>query len=154
MAYRRTTQFTFDSLASLLLLGGFLVVLFLLVRGVFILLSYAAPFLLVAALVIERSVVIDYGRWLIARIRQNLLSGLLLVLLTGLGYMLVFPFLFLKAILHRRLKDNRRRQTREHAAEFVDFEEVDSRTGSSLRSAASPPEGPRKERIACGRPRS
>ena len=157
MTHRRTTQINFDSFAGLLLLGGFLVVLFLLVRGVFILLSYAAPFLLVAAAIIERSVVIDYGRWLIARLRQDIWSGIFLVLLSGIGYMLVFPYLFLKAVFRRRLKDSRRRYSRTQSVEFVDFEEVDSRTGSQHpplgRHTGPTTEGMRKEPVTYGRSR-
>ena len=102
----KNTFFSFNSSRSI---GGvvvaifFFVLLFFLARGVFQLLSYAAPFLLVATLIINYRVVVSYGRWLINLLQRNPLGGLLAVILTLVGFPVVSAFLFIKALFLRKL---------------------------------------------------
>lgn len=126
MIYRKTSQFRINSLFGLLLLVAFFIALFFILRGVFILLIYTAPFLLVAAFFIDRSVIINHVKMLGNTLKTRPLAGAGLIALSLLGYMIVFPYLFLLAVLNRKIKDNHKRFEREQQGEFADFEEVES----------------------------
>lgn len=127
MPYRKTAQFRFDSIASILLLVAFFIALFFIVRGVFIILSYAAPVLLIAAFIIDRSVVINYVKWLGGLVKSNPLLGIGAILLSLVGYMVVFPYLFLKAVFKKKIKDVQQRYEQEQQGELIDFEEIESK---------------------------
>lgn len=129
MIYRKTSQFRINSLLGLLLLVAFFIALFFILRGLLILLIYAAPFLLIAAFFIDRSVIINHVKMLGSKLKANPLAGAGLIALTLLGYMVVFPYLFLMAVLNRKIKDNHKRHEREQQGEFTDFEEVESKSG-------------------------
>lgn len=105
---------------------GFFIVMFYLLRGIFIILSWIAPVLLVAAFIIKRSVVINYVKWLLKTLKQNPLLGILAIVLSLLGYMLVFPYLFLKALFVKRVEDMHQAHLRQTQGELVDYEELDS----------------------------
>lgn len=127
MSYRKTANFRFDSIASLLLLIGFFVALFFILRGVFIVLSYAAPVLLIAAFIIDRSVVINYVKWLGGLLKSNVLLGIAAIVLSLVGYVIVFPYLFLKAIFKKKIKDVQQKYEQEKQGELIDFEEIESK---------------------------
>ncbi len=105
---------------------GFFIVMFYLLRGIFIVLTWVAPLLLIAAFFIKKSVVINYGKWLFSTLKRNPLLGILAILLTGLGYMVVFPYLFLKALFVKKVDDLEQERIRRTQGDLVDFEELDS----------------------------
>ena len=127
MPYRKTAHFRFDSIASLLLLIAFFVALFFIMKGVFIVLTYAAPVLLIAAFIIDRSVVINYVKWLGGLVKSKPLLGIAAIVLSLVGYVIVFPYLFLKAIFKKKIKDVQQKHEREKQGELIDFEEIESK---------------------------
>lgn len=135
MNNRRTAYFKFDSFAAILLLVLFFVALFFLISGILKILAYIAPLFLIAAFIIDRNVVIGYGKWLLNMIKRKPLTGIAATLLTAFGYMVVFPFLFAKALFKKKIK-KMTRQFEEQASggrrptkdEYVDYEEVGSET--------------------------
>jgi len=127
MPIRKTAHFRFDSIASLLLLIAFIVALFFILRGVFILLSYAAPVLLIAAFIIDRSVVINYVKWLGGLVKSKPWMGIAAIVLSLVGYIVVFPYLFIKALLKKKVKDVQQKYEREQRGELIDFEEIESK---------------------------
>ena len=62
MPYRNTAAFRINSIMGLLVMVGFFIALFYLMRGIFIILTWVAPVLLIAAFIIRKSVVINYGK--------------------------------------------------------------------------------------------
>jgi hypothetical protein len=126
MPYRKTAQFRLDSIAGMLLMVAFFIGLFFLLRGLFWVLSWVAPVLLIAAFIIDRSVVINYGKWLIKTVKNNPLLGIAAIAFTAIGYTVVFPFLFIKALFKKKIKNAAQQHEREQQGEFVDFEELDS----------------------------
>ncbi|MFQ5447833.1 MAG: hypothetical protein ACE5FF_12970 [Saprospiraceae bacterium] len=126
MPYRKTAQFRIDSIAGMLLMVAFFIGIFFLLRGLFWVLSWVAPVLLLAAFIIDRSVVINYGKWLIKTVKNNPLLGIAAIVLTAIGYTVVFPFLFVKAVFKKKIKSAAQQYEREQQGEFVDFEELDS----------------------------
>lgn len=127
MPYRKTANFKLDSLASLLLLVVFIIGMFFVLRGIFFILSWIAPVLLIAAFVIDRSVVIDYVKWLGSLVKSNPLLGVGTILLSLVGYMAVFPYLFFKALFKKKIKDVQQKYEQERQGELIDFEEIESK---------------------------
>jgi hypothetical protein len=121
MQSQREFQMRGNTWTAMIVLILLLVGLFFLARGVFWLLSMLAPVLLIAALIIDYKVAVGYVKWLIRLVKQNWVFGLGAVLLTVIGYPVVFAFLFGKALLNRRIQ-----QAQEEALEgdYIDFEEV------------------------------
>ncbi len=105
----------------------FLVVLFMLSRFVFRILYYLSPLMLIAALIINRKVVIDYGKWVISLYRRDLLLGVGGTVLTIIGFPIVSAFLLIKALFKKRLADVEEEIRRREQGQLIDYEELDSR---------------------------
>lgn len=127
MPHRSSTSLALNTILGLVLMVLFFIALLFVVRGVFILLMWTAPLLLIAALVIRPSVVTGHFRWIIQQLRQNTLYGIVLLLATVFGYMLVFPYLFIKALLVRKVDRLQAEYERQTQGELVDYEELDSK---------------------------
>ena len=127
MPFHKTAHFRLDSLAGVILLVAFLAGLFFILKGVFFVLSWIAPVLLIAAFIIDKSVVINYGKWIIRTIKNNPLLGIAAIIFTVIGYMVVFPFLFAKALFKKKIKDVRQQQERQQQGELIDYEELESK---------------------------
>lgn len=102
------------------------------VRGLYWLLWYAAPALLVLALVVNWRAVASTGRDFIQLLQRNPLYGLLVMALGVVFFPLLSLFLFLKALGMKRVEEWQAQfnpSAREVPANeaFTDFEELDSR---------------------------
>jgi len=98
--------------------------LYYLVTGFLKLLAYLTPVMFIAALIINHKVVLNYGKWLLNTLKTNFLRGLILTILTIVGFPVVSGYLLLKAILSKKvekLQEDFQKRTR---PEFADFEEV------------------------------
>ena len=131
MIYRKNSNTPRNPLSFLISIGIavlVLVALFMLARFIFTILMYAAPILLVAALIIDYKTVVNYGKWLIALTKRQTILGIVAIVLTVVGFPVVAAFLFGKALLTNRLKDkNKTTQQQEEQAqlgEYIDYEEV------------------------------
>lgn len=131
---RRAAAFKLDSFAGLLLMILFLVGIFFFLQILFKILAWVSPVLIIAAFIIDRSVVINYVKWIGSLFGKNPLMGIGAALLSVLGYALLGPFLFAKALLKKKVK-NMAKQFEQQAGgggftrtreEFVDYEEVSS----------------------------
>lgn len=132
---RRSSAFKIDSFAGLLIMVAFLIGLFFFLRILFKILAWVSPILLIAAFIIDRSVVINYVKWIGKLFSRNPIMGIGAALLSVLGYAVLGPFLFAKALLKKKVKDMGK-QFEEQAGragaftrqkeEFVDYEEVSS----------------------------
>lgn len=63
-----------------------------------------APFLLVAALLINRQVVFKYANQLVETFKRDILKGVIGVLILVFGYPLVFAWLLVKALFMNKLE--------------------------------------------------
>ncbi len=132
MTYRKTANFRIDSLAGVLIFVALLVAMFFFLAALFRIMLWIAPLLLIAAFIIDRSVVINYGKWLVKTVKTNPLLGIGAILFTLLGYMVVFPFLFAKALLKRKIKDVNKKHEQQQQGELIDFEEIESKRNTQL----------------------
>lgn len=78
--------------------------LYFLAKGIFNLLMWAAPVILIATLVLDYTVFTDFFRFLIKLLKENTIMGILAAVLTFFGFPFVLGYLFLKAIMRRSVK--------------------------------------------------
>jgi len=119
--------FRLDGITGILVLIGFLVALYFIVKYTLLALTVVAPLMLIATLIIDRSVVFNYVKWIGSTLKSNPLLGIGAILFTIFGYTLVFPFLFGKALLKKKFKDARQQYDNERQGELIDFEEIESK---------------------------
>lgn len=115
-----------NSVTSILFIILFFVALFYLARGVFWLLSWAAPVFIILTLIIDYKVVVNYGKMIARQFKSNWVLGLALVLLTVLGFPFVSAFLFGKAALTKKISsmmDGASPATKE--PEFTEYVEIE-----------------------------
>ena len=127
MTIRKTSSFRLDGISGILILIGFLVALYFIVKYTLIALTVVAPLMLIATLIIDRSVVFNYVKWIGSTLKSNPLLGIGAILFTIFGYTLVFPFLFGKAILKKKFKQAKQEYENQTQGELVDFEEIESK---------------------------
>ncbi len=142
------------TIVGLALLIGVLYLLFKLAAFAFRILWYAAPFLLIATLIINRKVVIDYIRLISGLFKRNTLWGGAAIAFTVIAFPLVSLYLFGKAMMIKRAQeageyvdnnpgaDTGRSSYRE--SDLVDYEELESRPldlPAPQRPTPPPPDG-------------
>jgi len=127
MTYRNKVSSPFDSITNIIFLVLFFMALFFIARGFFWILSWAAPFLLIGALLLNYSVVLNYGKWLVHLVKKNLLLGIAAIIFTVIGFPVVTAFLFGKALFKKKLKDIKAKHENEQQGEYVDYEELESK---------------------------
>lgn len=103
-----------------LVFGG----LFFLAQGLFWVLSWAAPVLLLLTLVMDYKVVVNYFKYIWKMLKENIAMGLLLLVVTIFGYPFVAGYLFFKAYAKRSLNKSTAHQSSKSDV-FVEFEEVE-----------------------------
>jgi predicted membrane protein len=120
----------FNSLISLLIFGGVLLLLYFVVKGFFSLLYLVAPVLLVVTLVINYRVVRDYLAGIVTTMQSDVLMGVMKVVFTVLCYPLVIGWLFAKALIYRKVsslqQDFQKKMTPQDHTQDVDYEEISS----------------------------
>ena len=118
------------------LIGGVLglVLLYYLLKGLWTLLYWAAPILVVLAVIINWRAVADTGKSYLKFLRANPLGGIIVLIISVFAFPLLSLYLFLKAIGNRQLEkmddtfgQARGTNTRHPEPEFTDFEELESR---------------------------
>ena len=113
----------FGFLGPLLILAFFFTALFFLAKGVFWLLSWVAPVLLIITLIIDYTVVTDFFKFVWKLLREKTIMGILAVLLVVFGYPIVSGYLFFKALGKRTIKKAYERVEKDKNI-FTDYEEV------------------------------
>ncbi|MBK7342282.1 MAG: hypothetical protein IPJ06_03665 [Saprospiraceae bacterium] len=116
----------FSSIAGILIMALVLVGLFFVAKGIFWLLAKAAVFLLAGALIIHYKTVLDFGKWLWNTIITNPLQGIFLTALGVLLYPILFAYLFLRALVNRKVSKLQNAVRQEREGEWVDFEELET----------------------------
>lgn len=112
----------FRSIVGFLVAVGFFILLFFMMRGIFTILAWAAPFLLLAAVLINYQTIINFGKWLYRLIRGNPIVGIVAVVLCVFGFPVVSGFLFGKSLLDRKMRLLLEEQNPQD--EFTDYEEI------------------------------
>jgi hypothetical protein len=92
-----------QTLMGIVLLVGFFIGLFWLARGIFSILTWAAPFMLILALIINYKVVTGYGEWLWAMLKKDTVMGIVYALLSFFGFPVLAAYLLFKALAVKKI---------------------------------------------------
>lgn len=116
-----------------ILIGIFaLVALYWVATSIFWVLTKISPILLIAALIIDHKVVLNYGKWLINLVKRNPVMGIVAILLSVVAYPITFGFLLGKALLKRKVGQFTQEMERRTKGEFVDYEEIEEKKPTIL----------------------
>lgn len=129
-SYRRQVDLNpFNSLIAILVLVLFFVGMYYIARSIFWVLSWLAPVMLIATLILDYRVVTGYFKWLWRTLNRTPLLGIGAIALTVFGYPVISGFLLVKALLNRQVRRMREEQP-EHPpenpqiGEYIDYEEI------------------------------
>lgn len=122
-----------------------LVGLFYLAKGIFTLLYWASPLLIIGALLMNYRTVVGFLKFLWSLIRRNPLGGILLTILAAVAFPVTCGFLFVKSIFDRKVRrvQNEMREHRE--GELIDYEVIEEEEGKIL-DLDTPPPSEQKDR--------
>ena len=101
-----------------------LVGLFFIARGIFTLLSWAAPVLIIGALIINYQTVINYLKFMLSLLKRNVLTGIIAIILSVVGFPILSGVLFGKSILDRKVRRLKDAYQQQRQGEYVEYEEV------------------------------
>jgi hypothetical protein len=121
-------QNPFNSIMSLLIFVGILVLLFFLLKGFVTVLYWVAPVLLLATLIINYKIVADYAISIYETFQTDILMGMLKVIFTIFCYPFVIGWLFIKAIFYRKMdtvkKQIESQLKQQQTDQYAEFEEI------------------------------
>lgn len=109
-------------LGAMIMMALFFVLLYFIAKGVFAILSMAAPLLIIATLFLDHTVVTDYLKMVWGKLRTNVGLGIILLLLTLFGFPIVSGYLFFKAYMKRQLNQHMEEVEQK---KYADYEVVD-----------------------------
>lgn len=112
------------SFGAVIAMIAVLLMLFFLAKGIFTILSWAAPVLLILALIFDYTVVTDYAKFIGKLFKENALYGILASVLTVVGYPVVSGFLFFKAFARRSLKKVIKKAEEAQKPKYSDYTEI------------------------------
>lgn len=113
-----------NTIISLIMLVVVFMIIFFVARGVFRLLTWLAPFLFIATLILDYKVILNYGKYLLRTLNRNVFWGIIMTVLTVIGFPLVVAFLFGKALLFKRVEKKEKEMEEDIDGEYIPYEEV------------------------------
>lgn len=98
--------------------------LFFIAKGVFTVLAWVAPVLIILALLINYRTVLNYLKFMLGLLQRNPVGGIIGILLSFFGFPILAGVLFGKSILDRKVKKLNEAYQAEKDGKFVEFEEI------------------------------
>ena len=124
MAIPQSRGFRGGSIAGIVLFVLAIVAVVLIAKGIFKLLAFVAPLLLIVALVLDHRTVTGFVNTLWRLLKRNPLAGILAVIMCVIFHPLVAAYLVVRAALSRKVKGLRREHEARRRGELVDYTEV------------------------------
>lgn len=90
------------------------------------LLYLLGPLLLIAVAILDHRVLLDYLRWIGQTLRRRFIQGILVGILSLIGYPIVSAFLLMRAIFRRKVRQVQQSYEKQQQGELTDFEEIKS----------------------------
>ena len=112
----------FGGIIGIVMMAVIIIGLFFVLRGIFNLLYFLAPVLLIATLIVDYKVVLNYIKQLGGLFKRNPLYGLGAAAFTFFLYPIVFTVLLFRAVTGKKLTQFSKGTSNE---DFVDYEELD-----------------------------
>lgn len=119
--YRR---YAISPIWAVLFLVLFIVAMYYILKGLFYLLYFTAPVMLIALLIIDHRIFVSHFKAAFSKIRQNPAVGILSFILQIIGLPFVLAYLLMKALFVRKLRSVEDRIRTQREGEFVEFEDV------------------------------
>ena len=104
----------------------FLVGLFMLARFVFRILAFLSPIMLIAALVIDYTVVTDYLKWVRNTFRRDAIAGVIIGILSVIGFPVLSGYFLARALLKKQVKKAKAEYERRRDGDLVEYEELET----------------------------
>lgn len=104
----------------------FLVGLFMLARFVFRILAFLSPIMLIAALVIDYTVVTDYFKWIRNTFRRDAIAGVIIGILSVIGFPVLSGYFLARALLKKQVKRAKAEYERKRDGDLVEYEELET----------------------------
>jgi hypothetical protein len=114
----------FNGIIGFIFLVMLFVGLFFLAKGIFTLLAWISPVLIVGALLINYRTIINYFRFILSLLQRNPLTGIIAIVLSVIGFPILSGVLFGKAILDRKVKKLVEAHQAREQGEYVEYQEV------------------------------
>lgn len=119
-------------LIGLVGLIAFFFVLFWMVKGIYSILAFIAPVLLVITAIMNYRVITGYVGMLWSVFKNNWMMGILGAILTVVGFPLISGFLFFKALFLRNVGNLAADNQGKREDEFTEYEEIDEEVPEQL----------------------
>ncbi len=116
----------FNSITTIIMLVLFFAALIFLIKGIFQIMAFVAPALLIGALIVDYKVVVSYGKMLFNLLKSNILMGIGAVFLTVVAFPVVAAFLLGKALFKKKVNQIRQDMETKTQGEYAEFEEMES----------------------------
>lgn len=115
----------FGSFGAIIGMVLVLLLLFFIAKGIFTILSWAAPVLLILAAVFDYTVITDYLKFIGKLFKDNVLFAIIATVLSIVGFPVVAGFLFFRAFARKSLKSAMKKAEEENRPKYAAYEEVD-----------------------------
>lgn len=99
--------------------------LFMLARFAFRMLFFLSPFMFIASLIIDYRVFLQYLGWIGTQYKRDPVFGILVTVLSIVGFPVVSLFLLGRALFNRQANKTLKEYQRRREGELVDYEEVE-----------------------------
>ena len=104
----------------------FMVGLFMLARFVFRILAFLSPIMLIAALIIDYTVVTDYLKWVRNTFRRDAIAGVIIGILSVIGFPVLSGYFLVRALLKKQVKKAKAEYERKRDGDLVEYEELET----------------------------
>ncbi len=101
-----------------------MVALFFIAKGIFTVLAWMAPVLLVGALLINYRTILNYLKFMLGLLQRNPLSGIIGIVLSVIGFPVLCGVLFGKSIFDRKVRKLQQAYEQHEQGEYVEYEDV------------------------------
>lgn len=110
---------------GLVIMVLFVVLLYYLFSFVFSILSWLTPVMVIAALIINYKVYIDYFQMIMGLVKKNAFLGIATGVMSFMAFPLVAGYLLVKALLFRKIGKMKTDMRTAEEKEYVEYEEVE-----------------------------
>lgn len=105
----------------------------MLARFVFRILAFLSPIMLIAALIIDYSVVTDYLKWVRNTFRRDAIAGVIIGILSVIGFPVLSGYFLARALLKKQVKKAKAEYERRRDGDLVEYEELETDFPPSFR---------------------
>jgi hypothetical protein len=124
MSQSKRSDNPWNAIIGVAVIVVFMVGLFMLARFVFRILAFLSPIMLIAALVIDYTVVTDYFKWIRNTFRRDAIAGVIIGILSVIGFPVLSGYFLARALLKKQVKKAKAEYERKRDGDLVEYEEL------------------------------